>query len=163
METQKLLNEFRKYKESKDFKEKYSGSIKFLLDNKDKKLRDFDNNPIWKKSNSFVSEELIKKFGSNELDLINFYVYINRDLLRIEKMNKSIKKLKESGKIEIFKDSEKLSDNKKIIELIVIDKYETKIIFGRLVKVETENGLFLIQKGKSRKGLRLDKDKRYFI
>lgn len=54
-------------------------------------------------------------------------------------------------------------ENKKIVEVTILTKYETKVLSGRLYKAETESGLFLIAKGKSRKGIRLSKPERYFI
>lgn len=161
METNKLLKEFKKFEESKIYDYKYKDSIKFLKENKEGLLLDFDKNDVWGGSNPEVERELKKMFGLKED--VSFYVYINRDSLRLDKMEKEIKTLKALNKKEVFCDSFDLSDNKKLITLIIIDKYSTKEIVGRLVKVDSESNLFLLAKGKSRSGLRLSGRERYFI
>ena len=164
METKQLFKEFKKFKESENYNDKYEGSISFLLENKPKELIVFDEDLVWENTNTPVKIKLIKKFDLKENeDLVDFYVYINRDLLRREKLKEDIEKLKKEGKKEIFWDSYEFSDNKKILKVYILDQYERKEIEGRLVKVESEKGLFLIAKGKSRKGLRLNKKENYFI
>jgi len=161
MKTEQVLKEFQEFKD-KDYRTKYKGSLVFLGENKSPELLKFDKDPVWEKTNPVVEREMQKKFNLEDEDL-SFYVYQNRDLLRLQKLDEKVKELLEECKEEIFYNSMNLSDNKKIVEVTVLTKYETKVVSGRLYKSETEGGLFLIAKGKSRKGIRLSKQERYFI
>ena len=161
METKQILKEFKRF-ETKDYKTKYKKSLVFLEENKDPELLEFDKDPIWQETNPRVVSEMAKKFNLVEEDL-SFYVFQNRDLLRLQKLEGRVKELLKEGKKEIFWNSLELSDSKKIVEVSILTKYDEKSVSGRLYKAETEGGLFLIVKGKSRRGIRLSERERYFI
>ena len=75
-----------------------------------------------------------------------------------------VESLFKDGYKEITPFSFEYSNNNKIVKLLIIDKYDLKEIEGRLIKVESEQVLFLIAKGKSLAGYRLNgNNERYFL
>jgi hypothetical protein len=155
---------FKEFENSKDYKTKYNESLEFIKENKTGKLKQFDLNDCWKgvnKSNPQI-EQILKDYLGLKLDF-SFYVYQNRDLLKIEVMGERINNYLQIGLKEVKPFDFDKADNKKIVTLIIIDKYGVKEISGRLVKTETEETLFLIEKRKQRKGYRLNKKERYFL
>jgi len=164
MKEEDFFNKFKGF-ETADYKTKYEASLKFLEENKTDKLKEFDKLDYWEgtnKSNPQI-EVLLKDFLGFEFDF-SFYVYQNRDLLRINKMKNKIGELLKEGYKEITPFSFEYSNNKTQIKLLIVDKYDLKEIEGRLFKAETEQTLFLIVKGKKRQGYRLTGNKeRYFL
>jgi len=165
MITKDFFEKFKEFENSEDYNFKYKESLDFIRKNKTEKLKLFDLNDCWKgynKSNPQI-EVILRNYLNLDIDY-SFYVYQNREVLRLNIMEERIKNYLQIGLKEVKPFDFDKADNKKIVTLIIIDKYRIKEIQGRLIKVETEETLFLIQKGKQRKGYRLNnKDERYFL
>jgi len=165
MNEETFFKELGKFEKSDNYNVKYKESLNFIRENKTDKLKLFDFKEYWEgfnKSNQQIAK-ILKDYLNLDINL-SFYVYQNRDLLKLNIMERHIKDYLQIGLKEIKPFDFDKANNKKIVTLIIIDKYGVKEISGRLVKVDTEEKLFLIEKGKQRKGYRLNnKDERYFL